>query len=494
MYATLLTNIGHSETMGYGKIIVSHPSINTGDSIIQSRKLISVSTHHAVLQAHVKSERRYYKNVRTFEIEDICKDTDLTRDQALASVYVFAYWKQITAYGVGIVLTYEAREKSAKLRTMLNTLKPSIFHNIKDSHFMEVLRGFLAQVKENPRDILIEENAKVKMTSDENIFRFLGVEKTMLDAQDMVAVTELLLDVFSGAKPSIMTDEISTAEDIEISSVETAKNAETTEPFLLDGFTQIGTHWITRDTNNLLNALPSIEQPNVLLVGESGYGKTMLPISYAESKNLDYFRVNCSAIRDPEEWFGSREAIEGSTIWVNSPMIDVLTNGGVLILDEINRVETWIVNSLFALLDTGKTNVRGQEYVRHQNCIIFATANIGMRFHGTFAIDAAFLNRFLATIKVDCPKPKVEKEILTQRLGISSSQAKKIVDILTEFRQVLENNQEELDVSTRSALKIGTLVKAGLSIKDATNLAILNVCPSDLISFKELKDLSEIYG
>lgn len=218
---------------------------------------------------------------------------------------------------------------------------------------------------------------------------------------------------------------------------------------------------------------------NVLMVGASGYGKTTVPEAFANIFGMDFLRVNCAQVRDPEEWFGYREARDGSTVFIPSDFTRKVTAGNVVVvLDEFNRVEPWLHNTLYPLLDHARrTQIHGEDIVCGQNVIFFATINLGYAYVGTFQLDAAITNRMDAVLIVDALPTSVEENLLKKRFDIDSSKARKIVDIMGRLRKVGSLN---VDVSTRTSLKIARFVsQSTLTLTAIVRAVIANSLEED---------------
>lgn len=212
----------------------------------------------------------------------------------------------------------------------------------------------------------------------------------------------------------------------------------------------------------------------VLMVGPSGYGKSTIPQHYAEKCNLDFFRLDCATIRDPEEWFGQRVAENGSTAFHISTLAKKLQGGNVLILlDEINRLETWLTNALYAILDDarGTTVYDGIEIKLGQNIVLVATINLGHNYSGTFTMDAALSNRFEYICEVSGIPFDKELEVLTTKTGVNSVHAKTIIQTADLVRQL-----NGVECSIRTTLMIATQVALGMSPRNAFQSAVILRC------------------
>jgi nitric oxide reductase NorQ protein len=248
-----------------------------------------------------------------------------------------------------------------------------------------------------------------------------------------------------------------------------------------DGYVPYGNLFIHKILVNALDAITEIAKgegaANLLLVGSSGNGKTSLAYEYAKQHDMSFIKVNCSTVRDPEEWFGFREAREGSTIFVETPFVELVKRGNaVILLDEINRLEPYLHNSLLPLLDeTRNTIVHGHDITVGPNVVFMCTLNMGSGFVGTFTLDSALKNRMDATVVMPSLTQEREVKLLLSRTGIAEKDALKIVASLTKVRETVARHQIEIDVSHRSALKLARVVKTGkLTMREAFALVIFN--------------------
>jgi len=234
------------------------------------------------------------------------------------------------------------------------------------------------------------------------------------------------------------------------------------------------------------------ETVNVLMVGPSGYGKTTIPEKVARTNGMDVIRMNCAAVRDPEEWFGYREAVDGSTVFVPTEFTKTIIGGNaIVILDEFNRVEPWLTNTLYPLLDDARsTLVHGERITCGENLIFVATINQGFEFTGTFALDAALTNRFDMIVHVSALPQDIEEEVLITRTGVTPVTAKVIVSINNALRLMVMDGKIDIDPSTRTSIKIAKMVSGGImSLKDAFKFVVMNSAQDGI---REINDVINI--
>ena len=206
-----------------------------------------------------------------------------------------------------------------------------------------------------------------------------------------------------------------------------------------------------------------------------------MPQAIATQHHRRYVRINCARVRDPEEWFGYREAENGATKFVATEFTEALERGNaVIVLDEFNRVEPWLHNTLYPLLDDSrKTIIHNREVTVGPKVVFCATVNLGYTFTGTFTLDAALVNRMDLTVLVQELPEQVEIELLIKRFKIKDRDSRLIVKSIAGLRKVAAEKEIEADLSTRTSLKIARLVKARMSLKLALQYTLLNLLNQD---------------
>lgn len=136
---------------------------------------------------------------------------------------------------------------------------------------------------------------------------------------------------------------------------------------------------------------------NVLLMGDTGAGKTLVGKAYASKTRQHYYSLPCDVSIDPTALFGKMTPQEdGSFAWVDGPVTELFRYGGVLNISEINFMPPKIAAALYPALDGRRELVllgnRGEVVRAHPRLLIIADMNPGYR--GTQQLNAAFMNRW----------------------------------------------------------------------------------------------------
>lgn len=137
---------------------------------------------------------------------------------------------------------------------------------------------------------------------------------------------------------------------------------------------------------------------NVLLMGDTGSGKTMVGAAYAADRGNWYYSLPCDVSIDPTALFGKMSPTEtpGKFEWLDGPVTQIVRTGGVLNISEINFMPPKIAASLYPLLD-GRRYVpllghKGEVVHAHPDLLVIADMNPNYR--GTIELNDAFRNRF----------------------------------------------------------------------------------------------------
>lgn len=140
------------------------------------------------------------------------------------------------------------------------------------------------------------------------------------------------------------------------------------------------------------------DKKNILLMGDTGAGKTMFGEAYAAKRRMHYYSLPCDVSIDPSALFGRMQPTDtpGKFEWQDGPASEVVRNGGVLNISEINFMPPKIAASLYPLLDNRRyiplLGHHGEVVRAHPNLLIIADMNPNYR--GTMELNAAFMNRF----------------------------------------------------------------------------------------------------
>lgn len=222
--------------------------------------------------------------------------------------------------------------------------------------------------------------------------------------------------------------------------------------------------YIEEDKKILLDFIQSQSEQNpinAMLVGPQGCGKTETAIWFAAKNNRPLLIMNCAATREPKDWFGSKEAADGSTYWKSSLFVKAVQEGYVILLDEFNRVHTSLHNTLYPLLDDRrKTYIEDLDEVLtvHPNTVFFATCNIGFSHGGTFQLDGAIDDRFVYKIDCDFLPPEIEADVIQKKADVGGETATRLVRLASKIRTLAAKGILDKTCSLRQLIKAGQMM------------------------------------
>ena len=191
---------------------------------------------------------------------------------------------------------------------------------------------------------------------------------------------------------------------------------------------------------------------NVLISGPTGPGKTTSIEAWCASRELRLAQVSGNAALEPGHLFGRLVPDgKGGFAWVDGPVTDVVRNGGVLNLDEINFISPKIYTVLYPLLTSQRIisllDHRGEVIEAHPDLTIFATMNPD--YAGTSRLNDAFRNRFDMQIEWDYDD-KVESKLVN---------SKNLLVLAKQLRAEAAKGQYETPISTNMLIEFGTFVQ-----------------------------------
>jgi len=201
--------------------------------------------------------------------------------------------------------------------------------------------------------------------------------------------------------------------------------------------------WLVVDENDI--------PMNPRIVGKPGVGKTTLAYAAASRLGRDIYIMQATVDTRPEDLI-VQPVIEGAGAprYVASPLVSAMLRGGVIILDEGNRMSEKSWASLAPLLDQRRyveSIVAGIKIKAHPLFRFVATMNDDS---STFDLPEYIHSRLQPQILIDFPERDEEVAILRENLPFADQ---KILEYVTEFLQAAHASDERYTV--RDGINIG---------------------------------------
>lgn len=222
---------------------------------------------------------------------------------------------------------------------------------------------------------------------------------------------------------------------------------------------------------------------NIMMVGDSGAGKTVAAKYLVQALDRPDFYFNLGATQDPRSTLigNTHFAKDSGTFFSESLFVKAIqTENAVILLDEISRAHPEAWNILMPVLDVNQRYLRideaeGAPTIKVAAGVSFiATANIGNQYTSTRVMDRALMDRF-TFIEMDELNEIEEFRLLKMKFPkaqVSALQA--IAEIAgmtrTEARQA--NAKLTTKISTRVSVECAGLIYDGFTIAEMAEVAV----------------------
>lgn len=153
----------------------------------------------------------------------------------------------------------------------------------------------------------------------------------------------------------------------------------------------------------LSNEAINFSEP-VLLVGQTGCGKTTLSYLFANHQKSQLWSISCHRNTEVGDILGSLRPVRNRSEndrrlfeWVDGPLVESMQSGGFFLLDEVSLTDDSVIERLNSVLELDRSLVLaekgGEEVFASENFRLIATMNPGGDF-GKKELSPALRNRF----------------------------------------------------------------------------------------------------
>lgn len=248
----------------------------------------------------------------------------------------------------------------------------------------------------------------------------------------------------------------------------------------------------TREVSAVLAALAAGK--NVLLLGPPGTSKSTLLRAIAEESNMPFFLVEGSADLTPQKLVGTfnpAKVVEQGfkpEFFEPGPLVQAMVSGGILYIEEFNRVPEDAANVLIRAAEEGEISVPRLGVVRAKPLFRIVCAMNPYDDVGTSRVSRALLDRFVM-LRMDYQSREEEIEIVKRK---TASRLEWLVQLAVDLaRATREHPAVRMGSSVRGAIDMVLVAEQLIRLKGAPTREDLRTAARMAFSPKIwLKDLT----
>lgn len=255
---------------------------------------------------------------------------------------------------------------------------------------------------------------------------------------------------------------------------------------------ELKVQWVGQDDvmRQLLAAWLVIEERdlpmNPRLVGKPGVGKTTLAYAAAQRLGREVYIMQATSDTRPEDLLIT-PVIEGEGMlkYVASPLVTAMIRGGIVILDEGNRMSEKSWASLAPLLDNRRYVESIVAGIKIKASPLFRLVSTMNDDSSTFDLPEYIHSRLQPQILIDFPGYDEELAILKENLPFADDD---ILEYVTEFLQHAHAADERYSARdginvARYALKLQHIAKDRVQQAEALRISILETIGEEALRY-----------
>jgi MoxR-like ATPase len=204
---------------------------------------------------------------------------------------------------------------------------------------------------------------------------------------------------------------------------------------------------------------------NVLLEGPVGVGKTHLALAVTRELGTPVFRVDGDSRYTEQKlsgWFDPPTVIKkgfGKDAFIPGPLVEAMQTGGVLFINELNRLPEGVQNVLLPAIDERVISVPKLGEIRAKEGFLVVATQNPKEFVATSHLSEAILDRF-ELIVLDYQSEEDETQIVSDRIGKAPAAAPLLALAAVRLaRSTREHPRVRRGASVRAALSVAEIAK-----------------------------------
>lgn len=228
---------------------------------------------------------------------------------------------------------------------------------------------------------------------------------------------------------------------------------------------------------------------NVLLEGPVGVGKTHFALAVTREIGAPVFRVdgdNRYSEQKLSGWFDPPTVVKkgfGADAFIAGPLVEAMKSGGVLFINELNRLPEGVQNVLLPAIDEKMIVVPRLGEIRAKDGFLVIATQNPKEFVATSHLSEAILDRF-ELIVLDYQSEEEENSIVVKRMGSKPTANDKMLATAAVKIARLTRSHPRIrrGASVRAAISVAeiaqALMKDGADFKTAFLDAVLIALPT----------------
>ncbi|MBI5162286.1 MAG: CbbQ/NirQ/NorQ/GpvN family protein [Magnetospirillum sp.] len=227
----------------------------------------------------------------------------------------------------------------------------------------------------------------------------------------------------------------------------------------------------------------------LLLKGPTGCGKTRFVAHMAGKVGRPLTTVSCHDDLTAADLTGRYLLKGGDTVWADGPLTTAVRHGGICYLDEVVEARKDVTVVLHPLTDDRRMlplERTGELLEAPKEFMLVVSYNPGYQ-NVLKQLKPSTRQRFVA-IEFDFPPAEVERRVVAIESGLAEERVQPLILLAAKLRALKGHDLEE-GVSTRLLVYCATLINAGMAVREAVQVSMIEPLSDDADVKKGLDEL-----